>query len=546
MGEDVVQNIEIGADASGATATFAQMAATLNSQSDTLTALAGRMGMVTTASGDMADAADAVDQRFSTSVSRGGIFLFSRQMLGMVGLSDVARHAMGAISIGFEELAGTIGVSTAALAPWLFAAGGAILIFEKWHKSHSQATQSLQDLIDKQQKDLTATQELGQAFDDYENAVGPLSGGLKQLAVDTETLTGKEKSLLALYLEHQALDLSKEIEKTAKDYEANINATAGAAAALDHFASGSKEASAQTKEVSTAVKEQDVATSGLRLQLSQVNDELDRYYKTGELVSTKKFLKDQVDSAKEAQAWLDSITASEQKELVEFKKVIDDYAAGRQKMDQASLRFSESEIKRQDEQLAHQQKFFGVSDTLLDDFESASESAYKKSANAFGAAAAQMIVQHKTWHDATISLTKDVETQFIQDVVAMMVKWAAFEAMTGFLGGGSPSIGDMGAQGYAPGVGFGGGPSANFAVGTDFLTNGPQQIGVGESGVERVQVTPVSGGSGGGGAPQNVQVSVSVTAAGVVTDLNSFANTIGQKVIQQIRGQGQLVFTRSS
>jgi hypothetical protein len=107
----------------------------------------------------------------------------------------------------------------------------------------------------------------------------------------------------------------------------------------------------------------------------------------------------------------------------------------------------------------------------------------------------------------------------------------------------------------------GGGASVGFAnsfvggafhaLGTDTLVDQPTPFVAGESGPERVSVSPLySGGgssssaaaSGGGGTTANVNLSVTLNHMG---SGSVDVNAIGQALLQMIRGQGQLQFVRA-
>ena len=88
------------------------------------------------------------------------------------------------------------------------------------------------------------------------------------------------------------------------------------------------------------------------------------------------------------------------------------------------------------------------------------------------------------------------------------------------------------------------------ATGFDGIVDGPTHFLAGEAGQpESVKITPLGGSGGssgsGGSAPQNVAISVVVQAAGVVSDINAFANAVGQNLALKIRGGGQLNLARS-
>lgn len=190
-------------------------------------------------------------------------------------------------------------------------------------------------------------------------------------------------------------------------------------------------------------------------------------------------------------------------------------------------------------------KLHDEQDAVLSQTEMVFKSVYSSMTNEVSSDVAKMITQHKNLHDVTLTLTRDMESQFISMVTKMALEWAMFDALTS---------GAFGATGIGSSAG------ANALLGTHFAATGfnglvssPTAFMAGEAGrTESVSIQPLGGGSsstgagGGGGGQQNIGVSVTVQAAGVVTDINTFANMIAQKAAYAVRGQGQIAAVRSS
>jgi hypothetical protein len=162
----------------------------------------------------------AIKSRFAERFEHAGIFMFSRQVLGLAGLSDVARHTMGVITLGFEEVATAAGIATTSLAPLLLAAGAGILIFEKMAGGHHKAAESLEDLHKQQAEALGTTVDLELAMGKYQNTVGPLPGSLDKLRDATEKLDESQRRHL---MTTEALQM-KAAQETIASNQAEIDA----------------------------------------------------------------------------------------------------------------------------------------------------------------------------------------------------------------------------------------------------------------------------------------------------------------------------------
>jgi hypothetical protein len=125
------------------------------------------------------------------------------------------------------------------------------------------------------------------------------------------------------------------------------------------------------------------------------------------------------------------------------------------------------------------------------EFKEKMDGIYEGMVSGYGDAIGSMIVDGKDFGKSMEEVFKNMAREFISQVTQMMIKWAAFQALTGGAGG------------------FGGG-IFGFAKGVDTVVNKPTMFMAGEGGPERVTVQPMAGsnngGGGGGGSPTNVNI----------------------------------------
>jgi hypothetical protein len=468
---------------------------------------------------------------FSERFEHAGLFLFSRQVFGLAGMSELARHVMGVVTLGLDQVAGAAGVATAELAPLLLVVGGSIALFEHFHKGHQDAADSLGQLAKKQGDALKMTDELKDALEKYSHAINALPADLRGLAAAYGALDEVQRRVL-MHTEGQLMASSQAQVAALKEQKER---TLEAAAALrEHMTqlqpweTGYKSAEETLRKYGQRVDDINgkIIESGAQYEKAKADidaqaagyanatDKIDKLSKAEDVVAEK-----------QKKAAISAIEMAAARERAEAKR----YAH--------QMEMEAQEAKRQDEALTKRMHFYGISATMAEDLERVEGQAFQSAANGAGRAFAQMAVDGKNFEQGMKQVFKNVEEEFISDIASMMIKWAAFQAITGM------------------GFSFSGGPGAPtnmftmgaHATGTDHYVDRPTPFIAGEAGLERVTVTPITGasssrpsssGSGGGG---NTSVSVTVNVS-----TGADPNAIGQAVIKAIRGQGQLQFVRNT
>ncbi len=150
---------------------------------------------------------------------------------------------------------------------------------------------------------------------------------------------------------------------------------------------------------------------------------------------------------------------------------------------------------------------------------------------------AKAIVEGKSFSDQFTHIWRDIAEQVIAEIERIIVKMlvlAVIEKSIGFGSVAGPSAATLSFIGHASG--------------TNQLVTSPKLFLAGEAGPEFVSITPTGGGSGGrssgggGGGTSFGDIYVSVQG---VDDPARIADAVGQRIIENIRGRGQLNFLRT-
>ena len=576
------QNLNIGITSSGSPEATAG-----------LDAIIQKFGGLKAASAD-------VQQEFGKPFQHAGLYMFSRQILGLAGLGDVARHSMMAITAGMESVAGAAGVTLAALAPYLLAIGVGIVVFEKWHKSHKDQAEVMAELAKKQGELLDSTTGLVEKLEKYDSVVGSLpphlaallkaeqdlqrvqSGNVaetiakqiemarQKLATDREQLTVAQENLRVATAISQngstgfigqknfedAEKARKAVNKLTADIIAQKEAIAKGQAELDAYATSHKNLNKALDDGITAAKDRakaqeilDAATLAQSASVSQLASkeitslaEIDAAQQSSIF---KKIARIDVSQAKELESIQKIVAARERgiakeqtDEETKAKMIAQIEAEGAR----ARVLVNEAAAAKSSQAWA---EFFGAQQTLVAVGMESAKSAFSGLSNAVGQSFASMIVDGKNFFESFDAAMKNLARSFIAAVTEMMIKWAAFKLLTGVMGGAA-----LGFDGAAMGGGsFMGLPGMN-ASGFEGVVDRPTTFMAGDGGLERVSITPLNSGGGGpsGGASGGTSigsVSVAVSVHGV-TDPDAIADKVGLAIVKKIRGTGQLNFLRTA
>jgi len=550
-GEEIEQNVIIRCDSAGAVSAINTFNGSIQSLTDTN---------------------EEMLSSFSKPVEHASLHLFNHEVLTSVGLGGQARTMMSLMSAGLNEVAIAAGTTTAAIAPWLLAIGAVAIAYEKLN-AYMKASSEKHDEEKKNFQDETKA-----LADFYEQQVNVSKVGREIAGMNLKLVQDDQREKNQELAEYTSkLDESK--NKVIEMGEALHKQTSGMTALAKEYGPQAMEFKKFASEQASSQGELQEKIAKVRAELERLEPEIKKYTDLSHGISdaSKKFDEDQAAAAQKSEESFNKMMDKADEMAETYAK---EYMAAGQSIDlflkkqQAQIDLDKGEGNKEDEfkakleertavtlaaydRMEAKAKEYGMSIKDLEDKKNeyisaqghklATEQAqdlgqvgqifattYQSMTSEVGSDFAQMVVAHKSWHDSFVSVIKDVETQFISMVTTLLIKMLTLYAIEE-------------ATGMSPqGIGFAQNLTGlKFATGTDSVYDRPTSITVGDGGPERVQVTPLGQQPGGSAGQTSISMSVTVNA-GSTTDPNTLANIVGQKVLQQIRGQGQLQFVRTS
>jgi hypothetical protein len=130
----------------------------------------------------VADESKALRAEANSPFEHAGVYLFSRQLFGLVGLSDLARHALSGINVAVEATASSFGLAMSTVGPLLLAIGAGVAIYESYEKSAGKASKAVADLAQKQEEALKSTIDYKDAIAELLKETGQLPENLRAVA----------------------------------------------------------------------------------------------------------------------------------------------------------------------------------------------------------------------------------------------------------------------------------------------------------------------------------------------------------------------------
>jgi phage gp36-like protein len=505
--EDPKLDISIGADSSGAVSAFDSLENSVEKLDKNITNFGNKI------------------QKPITQI---GLSLYAQELSRSVGLSGAAGQAASVLSASltrlgssFQFLSGPSGLAIAGV----IALSGAIYKAINYNKEHQE---KLEDSIASQTKALESTDSLKDSIERYKEVVNKTTPELDALMIATDKYTTAQSKLLALDLQKQLADLRKELEGVHKAHQAEVEGTAASAATMDRWASGTKDAKAALDALNKATLKEEEDSARLKMRIAELEDMLARYAKTGRLVSSQRFYKEQADEAEEAARK----EAEAQKKITDALRREDEY---RRRLYRESLAFVKAIIdSRYNMEIAAYHGTGAQAAVAAKMVQDAYGNAYMTMTKGAGDAFAAMAVDGEKFNKSMDQVLKNVVKSFISAIVEMEIRWAASRFMRAVGLGIVPSA-EM--------------PMTRAAVGLNTVVSRPTLLLVGEGGEdEEVKVTPrsqaqISSGSGVSGGNVSVTVINHINGGGKI-DTARLADQIGKQVISRIRGQGDLNFVR--
>lgn len=416
--------------------------------------------------------------------------LFNREMLDTVGFGGNAREVMTALSIAESGLVGSMGAAVNAIFPYVAILGTAAMVIQKVVSQHKEHKVSLDDVIKSEETELRNTEDLNTALTDYAKTLDGMPQEYRNLSTELKAYTKDQEKLLALDLRRKAEELTDAITK---QEAANKKLLAAESSKIPAEVRKNIEDTAKALGLQTEAQiRAATSTAGLQLHLTQINDELARYEKTGKLISDKDYFKKNTESAKDQGKALEELTKLSKKLLKE-------------------------EVDGQKAVEAAEEERFKNRMTLLDRSTSALDG-YAKLAGAKG-----------------VEMRKTEKALLIASAIGNTYAGAARAfhdyawPYSAFIAGGVVSAGMANVA-----------EITSHATGTDRIVTSPQLFQAGEGGQpERVTVTPLGGGAGDPGAGGDTYHIGPFNVNGA-QDPMQFAAKVMAYISQQTRGRGQI------
>jgi hypothetical protein len=484
---------------------------------------AAEVQKATTALNSMTSASSGMESQFQHRFQHIGLMLFAGDALRASGLGAETRQVIGGLNTAL--IAGESAFGAAAGPAFLFVAaltavaGIAIKVIEH----HKDLAESLDKVVKSQQDALAATRDDIDVITQYNTVVGGASG-----------LLAHEKQLAAIQA-GELLDSQKKQVQAIKDLmEANVTHAKVMSLLEDSYENFKQ-----------------VFTASIKMLLEAIPG-------VGALVTIYDLLHDKIIKATSALHLHGIEYTINSKNADELTKK---NAALQVKLDQLTFSINhqgkawKDVMKAANENWAEVQKGLDATekanDKTMDNITKKVFKATDDIAKAFGAAFAQNIVEGKDMGVELEDQFKKMAERFIEYTISMMIVWAALKALMEIWGGPGIAAFKTAALASYPGLAQMGISTAvsggNQAVGGDMFADKPTMVMFGEAGPEMASFTPLSGGgrSSGQSGQGDIYIGNITTTVSGVNDPDTIARQIGQKIVQQIRGQGQINFARA-
>ena len=462
-------------------------------------ASAAEIGKAESALNGVSASSGRMEGMFQHKFQHIGLMLFAGDALRASGLGAETRQVITALNLALTAGAGAAGLSSGGLMLVVTALGALAGIAIKVIGHEKSLADATEKAVEADDKYIESLNEKIRLMEGYQNTVGKLNS-VQQNYLDTMKSINEEEGKKAnADLVQRMNDLNKSIALE-QDYGEKIDW-------VQSLWEGNAEAEWKTNKQNTkAMEENNAALLKNKAALADVMLQLNSLHTHGVTA-----FKDVAQAAKDA-------AKANEEAAKEADKVWAEEANAR--LDEIHEE-TEEMVKSNEKMAATAEKFAG------------------QIGGDFGNAFAKSLVEGKNFTEQMRQAFKNMAEQIISDIVRMITEWAIFSAMSG-MGG---NVGMMGMAGLSH-MGIGN------AVGGSSIVDRPTLFMAGEGGPEMATFTPLASmgstatGSGGQGGTKISIGSVNVTANGV-EDPDTLAKDVGRKIIQQIRGMGQLDFVRA-
>ena len=456
---------------------------------------------------NVTSSSSALENQFQHKFQHVGLMLFAGDALRASGLGAEARQAIVMLNMALTAGSEAAGLSSGGFMLIVAALAAVGLAIQKVIEHHNKLAEATAKTVAEDEKQLASLEKIIKMLEGYRDSVGSLNQ-VQQNYLDTlKMINAEEARKTNADLVARMEVLNQAIAKE-KDYGYQI----------DVAQSLIKGHTLTVGENSKKVEENSAALRKNQLELAEVMSKLNLLHTQGttSMEAVAKAAKASADATQKAwQETTDSIEKDAREANKEWDHAMD-----------ATVATIKKDVKEANKEWNTQTKAMAAEAGKIAD----------QIGSDFGNAMGKMIVEGKNFTDSMRQAFKSLTESIISDIAQMIAKWLIFQAMTGG-GGGIGAAGMSGLRGMG------------FATGGQVLVDQPTLFLAGEAGPEMASFTPLSGagsssGTGGGGSSSqvfNINVQTSVTG---VTDPNVLAQQLGGKIIDAIRGSGQLNFQR--
>lgn len=517
---------------------------------------AGEVNKATSALNNMTSASSNLQVKFQERFQHIGLQLFASQALGSIGLAGEARQAvmlMNTAIMGAETAAGISSGGLTLLLTALVAVGAAVY---KVMENHKDLIATLEKAAEANQKNLNIYVDEINSLETLKDASGHLTDAQEKLLEADKKVADDLSQNQIVVLKQTIAALEENKDKIVSHYGVLAvwhNYLADAKTDWDFLASSVKEALAPLSGVGTAIE-------NISSKLASGMSGLLGFSGASKVAGTDlKAMNQALDLNSQAiakyQAQLEAVKngtstdfgkmASDAKAAADkTEKAWEDYWTQFDKGAQEELKIwqqlKKAEQKDQEEQEKAQKKSV---EQIVKAWDEGAKVMSKDMASAFY----DMLSQGESFTDAMTKMFEKMFEQMLQEIIELIVEWSIFSAMTGLGGGSVAAAGLQGLKGMNLG-GFNLG--LGHATGGSVFADTPTLAMFGEGGPEMATFSPMggsntAGGFGGGGGVGSSQVNnVTVNVQGGIIDQATLSK-IGNYIVQTIRGQGQISFTRT-
>lgn len=480
------------------------------------------IGSVSQAMNSIGQSSDALKGKFQDRFQHIGLMLFAGDALRASGLGRETRMVVSTLNLALQEGAAIAGLSSGGILLLVAAFGALVGIIAKVIEHHKSLNESLQKINKANHDQLDSTYKTITSIQEYTKEVGYVPDFLKRWETS-------ERNLLKAQVERQIQgDRAQVSSLTALMNQSRLR-TEQLKSEIDDQ-NKLVEALKKSKVSQDAIIGQVAQLNKLKVEYDNQKLSVDQYKaKIDELIASIKLLSSNGTDS------LDKLAAAHKKTREEVDKAAKEYEKNMLKEAEADTsryqhwaELGEKQKKKHDEIYDHMKQ------TAIHTLDAINT----EQSNAF----AKMVVEGESFSKATAHLWRNIAEQVISEIERVIVKMMvlyAVEQMTGFGGFGGPSAATLAFV------------HPRATGGTSLVTQ-PTLFLAGEAGPEVASFTPLSklnGGNNGNNSSMGgsgIQVGTVQTNVYGVQDPDSIADSVGRKIIERIRGMGELNFTRAA